>query len=549
MFLMRVSRSLVAVVACLAMACGGGGSDAPDASVVGFDQPDDRCPGSDHCMGDGDGILYVGVAVESINPVIVESEWTDENMNNHYDPNEPFVDVNGNDEFDATWMAGFGNGRPAIGVHENDGLSVRAIAFRRGDTTMVVAILDVVGYFIDDMDIIKADPLVGSLDVDHIIIGSTHVHEGVDTVGLWGANPLRTGLNPDYQELTHQATAQAIKKSLDGMKPARMVVAQKMTINSMDMNTTEFVSDTRDPIIYDPTMTIMQFVDTGNDTTIATVVNWAAHPEYAGSRNNWLTADYVNLLRVDTEAAWGGTTVFVNGALGGQIGPGDAAPLGPDGMPIPSSGLEKSDALGRNLAQFAIDTLADEGETFTDLPLSYRTTELYAQVENFGYHTLYLLDVFSRQLFFFDESKPIDETNIPYVRTRITYWQVGPVASITAPGELHPELWVGGYDGSWSFGNEILPEPVNAPDLNEAPDPPYLRDLMLENEGVEYAFVSGLCEDFLGYIVASFNYVLDDSNPYLAEADGEHYEETNSIGPLVEEQIQHPMMELVKWRP
>jgi hypothetical protein len=117
---------------------------------------------------------------------------------------------------------------------------------------------------------------------------------------------------------------------------------------------------------------------------------------------------------------------------------------------------------------------------------------------------------------------------------------------ITAPGELHPELWVGGYDGKWSFGQMILTEQENKPDLMMAPKAPYLRDLMLQNPGVEYPLVAGLTQDFLGYIVAHFNFVVDPNMPYLAEAAGDHYEETNSIGPLAEEHIQHPMMDLAK---
>ncbi len=563
--MLRLKAAAILVILVQLGACGGGSDAQPDAAPMpmpGFQGVDDYCPGSAHCANPGDGTLYVGVAKELINPTLVETEWTDTNTNNHYDTGEQFVDVNGNGTFDATWIAGYGNGRPATGFH--DELSVRALALREGDTTVVIAILDVVGYFIDDMDKIKADPQLAGLDIDHIIIGSTHVHEAVDTVGLWGPTFSRTGLNPDYMELTHTQAALAIKKALEGMKPSHMSVVQQQTINAADGNTTEYVSDTRDPIIYDPTMTVIRFTEASDPTkTVATWINWAGHPEYGGSRNNLLTADYVNLLRLYTEdgvpdpmdpsgppliPGLGGITVFQNGPLGGQIGPGNAAPIGADGNPIPGNSLAKGDALGNNLAVFALTAL-DDAQTFTTAPISYRTAELYAQVDNTGYHALYLLDVFDRRLYFFDETKQIGPGNIPWVRTRETYLQVGPVATITAPGELHPELFVGGYDGSWSFGNEILPEPVNAPDLGLAPQAPYLRDLMLMNPGVQFTFVSGLSEDFLGYIVAAFNYVLNPELPYIDEAEGEHYEETNSIGPLVEEHIQHPMMELAKWRP
>mgnify|MGYP007013255674 CR=1 FL=1 len=40
-------------------------------------------------------------------------------------------------------------------------------------------------------------------------------------------------------------------------------------------------------------------------------------------------------------------------------------------------------------------------------------------------------------------------------------------------GELHPELWVGGYDGSWSWGQPIVDTTMpNSADLSSAPLPP-----------------------------------------------------------------------------
>jgi hypothetical protein len=88
--------------------------DAPDAApFVVAPGVDDFCPGASHCASGGDGTLYVGVGRASINPTFVETRWTDSNGNGLYEPGEPFVDTNGNGEFDGTWIAGFSSGRPA----------------------------------------------------------------------------------------------------------------------------------------------------------------------------------------------------------------------------------------------------------------------------------------------------------------------------------------------------------------------------------------------------------------------------------------------------
>jgi hypothetical protein len=153
-------------------------------------------------------------------------------------------------------------------------------------------------------------------------------------------------------------------------------------------------------------------------------------------------------------------------------------------------------------------------------------------------------------VFGYDPTLPIDETNLPWVRSRVTFLQVGPVATVTAPGELHPDLWVGTRDPRWSWGQPPLtPMQPNAPDLAAAPAPPYLRDLVLLNPGVRYAFVSGLTEDFLGYIVPTYNFAVDPVTPYLTEAAGDHYEETNSIGSGGQRYLYAPMESIVRWRP
>jgi len=520
-----------------------------------FDGPDDYCPGAAHCRGEGDGRLYAGFAREDINPNIVEREWTDTNSDNIWQDTEAFVDLNGNGVFDATWIAGFGVGRVATG--SSDDLDVRVMAVRHNDTLVAVASIDCVGFFIDEIDRILRDPQLEGLNVDKVLISSTHTHEGVDTVGLWGRGFLQSGLNPEYQARVRTQTARAIRRAVMALRPARMLVAQALTVDPMTGDTRDYVNDTRDPKIYDPTITVVRFVDDAAPTqTLGSWVNWAAHPEYAGSRNNLLSSDYVHWLREtleqgvpeDSLPGIGGITVYVNGAIGGQIGPGNVRPRGDDGMPIPQAGLPKARAAGRAVGRIALEAITRNGVEASETAVSYRTAPLWARAENTTYALGFLNRVFDRSLHFWDPTRTVRPGNQPWVRSRVTYLQVGPVATISAPGELHPELWVG-YDPRYSWGQPTTTGDVNQVDLSQAPAPPYLRDLMLQNPGVRYAFVSGLTEDFLGYIVARINYVLHPAVPYLLEADGDHYEETNSIGPDVERFLHGPMMSLARWRP
>ena len=75
-----------------------------------------------------------------------------------------------------------------------------------------------------------------------------------------------------------------------------------------------------------------------------------------------------------------------------------------------------------------------------------------------------------------------------------------------------------------------------------------MRDLVLAHEGVRYPVLAGLAEGFVGYIIPAYNYALDADNPYIVEAEGDHYEEVYSLGPLVEQHAIHPILDLLRYR-
>ena len=52
-------------------------------------------------------------------------------------------------------------------------------------------------------------------------------------------------------------------------------------------------------------------------------------------------------------------------------------------------------------------------------------------------------------------------------------------------------------------------------------------------ESSPYTWIIGLGNDELGYIIPNYDFELDLLLPYINEADGDHYEETNSIGPHI----------------
>lgn len=565
-------RGAVLSLAVILVGCGGSSSKPDggvDARLEGFETPDIVCPGGPDCGSAGDGTLKVGVGKRIYTPQGFET-FTDENNDREYQSSEPYTDLNGNHRFDGVWL--FGGGRAAQGV--NTDVEARAMAFVQGDMTFVILYVDCVGLLTGDMDIIRNDPQLAGLSIDHIIVGATHAHDGPDTVGLWGPNPTATGRQPFVMQSLYTASVAAIKDAVTTAQPAQMIIASTKLINdpaNPQSKTDDFNKDIRDPVIFDPTLTIARFVKVSAPTeTIGTLVNWADHPEvshFDDSVEAKITAHYPHWLRehiengvLTTESKYattnlsgiGGVTVFVQGALGGQIGSiRGTHPPGPDGTPLTMVSSAMDQALGTNAAAKALTALATTGESVSVLPLSFKSAQYAARIENTFFHVAFLISLLGpHPLLGYDPDQPIDVGNQPWIPVRSTFVQVGPLGLVTAPGELHPELWVGGYDGvNWTWGWPLLDSTKpNLPKFDEAPKPPYMRDLVLAHEGVRYPVLAGLAEDYIGYIVPAYNYALDPSDPYIVEAEGDHYEEVYSLGPLCEQHVVHPILELLRYR-
>jgi len=556
----------------LLAACGGSHAKTDagvDAKLEGFDTPDLVCPGDPGCATLGDGVLKVGAGKRVYTPQNFET-FTDENNDRHWTSNEPYTDKNGNGKFDGVWL--FGGGRAAQGVTTD--VEARALAFVEGDVTVVIAYVDCIGLLAGDMDIIRNHPLLQGLDIDHIVIGATHAHDAPDTVGLWGPEVTISGREPFVMQAIYDNTAQAIRDAVTSAQPATMIIASTKLINdpaNPKALTDDWNKDIRDPVIFDPTLTIARFVKESDPTqTIGSLVNWADHPEVAHFSDTdpaTITAHYPHWLRESIEkgvlpteskfaqtalAGLGGITVFVQGALGGQIGSlRNTHPPGPDGTPITKLSHAMDQAIGTNAAAKALTALRDTGESVSDLPLSIKSAKYNAMIENTLFHFAFIVKIIGpHDLVGYNPDEQIDVGNYPWLPIRATYIQIGPLGIVTVPGELHPELWVGGYDGAdWTWGYPLYdPTKMNPPKFDEAPKPPYMRDLVLAHPGVKYPVVAGLAEDYIGYIVPAYNYALDPDNPYIKEAEGDHYEEVYSIGPLVEQHAIHPIMQLLMYR-
>ncbi len=457
----------------------------------------------------------------------------------------------GNGTFDGIWMGGFDGNHPLLGV--NDEIWARALVLRSGDVTVAIVSLDLVGFFYDRVKEVRAKVAADAkaAGIDYVLISSTHQHEGPDTMGQWGVTkndiPTSTGVDRAHMKLVIQQTAAAISDAAAGLKKATVKVGQVTTPRE------GYIRDSRDPQIFDLDLVAMHFSEASGSKPIGSLVHWGNHPEVLSDTNNYLTSDYAHYLREALEKglpaagkhkalpALGGTALYLQGAVGCLMTPLGVKITDRAGVVQSKSDWAKSRALGENLAAQAHAALA-KGVTLDRPGVSAVAKELLLPVLNTQFVMVMQLKIFEREVTGYNPNLPVDKNNQPKIRTDIGVIRLGPVTFYSLPGEADPEINVGGYDGKFSYGANLVDKTnPNPPDLTGAPKGPYLKQQVPGT----YKMLVGLGNDELGYLVPEWNYQLG-TPPYMSEAKGDHYEETNSLGPGTVKRLLDAYAELLK---
>jgi hypothetical protein len=543
-----------------------GGSSTTDDGTYPGEPPELFCPGDPSGACDSnDGPLLAGAVVMSIVPACYES-WDDLDTDGEWDEgSDPFVDCGcdrlcppergypgpdageGDGVFQRAFIGGFGHNRPASGVRgdgvglpgvgEGDGISLRALVLEQGDLRLAIVAADTVGIFRPDAERIRDALAKGGHDVDYLVVHAIHDHEGPDTMGLWGPDLFTSGNDPVYSEQWRQTAVDAIAQSIAELRPVASMVVGQVDASTYDpvAGVANVLRDSRDPWIVDPNVGVARFVDERGET-IVTLLNWACHPETAADENTLWSADYVHAVRrtVEQGSQWatapgrtgvGGPALFISGALGGMMTSLGVSVTNPDGDTYQAASFEKADSIGQIIGEMALDAL-DVGEQVQGPKLRFMAQSFPLEVSNTSF------------LFAFDngilEREVIDVGGVDGIETEMALVDVGPLRMVTVPGELLPELAVGGYDGSHVHAPGVPlidPGNPNPPDLTGAPVGPYLLERLAADDPLRYPWIIGLGNDELGYIIPEYDFILDRGVPYWQEAEGDHYEETNSIGP------------------
>src|SRR5262245_16193218 len=117
------------------------------------------------------------------------------------------------DKHKPVFIAGFGHGRKATGVH--DPILARTVVLQEADHKLAIVSVDLVGYFHPHVDKIRTR-LPG---FTYVLVTSTHNHEGPDTLGLWGQTPFQSGVDPDYMKLVEDRIVASVQDAAKNLQP------------------------------------------------------------------------------------------------------------------------------------------------------------------------------------------------------------------------------------------------------------------------------------------------------------------------------------------
>ena len=201
-----------------------------------------------------------------------------------------------------------GMGEPKPAREKRGELTARAIVFRKGDVSVAVVALDVIGFPSVLGDRVRSK--VARIPASNILIGSTHTHSAPDCYAFPDGKGGHTG-DLKYMDFVCAKAAEAVNEAIDRLAPARIKVATGEAQGKIAYNYYA-------PDLYDRRMSVIQAVG-AEGKTIATLVNYAIHPEVLGNDVGILSPDLVGPLCDQVELKAGGMALFMNGAQGGMI--------------------------------------------------------------------------------------------------------------------------------------------------------------------------------------------------------------------------------------
>jgi hypothetical protein len=425
----------------------------------------------------------------------------------------------------AVYLAGFGKNRKATGVH--DPLMARALVLAHGGRKLALVSVDVVGLFHATAERVRAR-LPG---FTYVLVSSTHNHEGPDTLGLWGANAVSSGIDPDYLKRLEEGIIKAVGEA---EKAARPVRARLGTARAP-----ELLHDGREPYVKHDELVALALTDAASKKTAGMVVQWNCHPETLGGRNTLVSADFIAATVGYMRKKHACPVVYFTGTVGGLMTSLHVDVRDEQGKKLEDGTFAKTERYGELVGRLAERALSNAAP-ITLAPLEVRAQPVFLPLYNPLYLFGWRLGVLKREAFLWTgdakNAKPAG-TNVPArtplcLQSELAWLRLGELEIAAIPGEIYPELVLG----------KVQDPPDPGADFPQAPIEPAIYKQLKSR----HKMLIGLANDELGYIIPKRQW--DEKAPFCYGRKSAQYGEVNSLGPETAPILCKAFQELVSKR-
>jgi hypothetical protein len=205
-----------------------------------------------------------------------------------------------------------GMGTPEMPTGFQGKLTVRALVMEKGETRVAIVGVDNIGWpaYLGD----RSRKLIKGIAPENVLIGVTHTHSAPDAYGFPDEKG-NTGADLKYLEWCITQIADAVNEAVSKLEPASLKT-------SVDEAKGKIAYNYYAPALYDHRMGVIQTIATSGGNKgkpIATLVNYATHPEILGTDRKLISPDLCGPLYDRIESKVGGMAIFMNSAQGGMV--------------------------------------------------------------------------------------------------------------------------------------------------------------------------------------------------------------------------------------
>ena len=187
-------------------------------------------------------------------------------------------------------------------------LNVRALVLADDDTKIAICSTDFLGFPATLGNKVRAK--VKGIPAENIIIGATHTHSAPDPYCFPNGDGT-SNCDIGYLDEVCDKLADAINEAASALQPVSLKIATGDAKGKIAYNYYA-------PQLYDPRMSVIQAI-AADGRPLATLVNYATHPEVIGAGEGILSPDLVGPMYSRIEELGGGAGIFMNSAQGGMV--------------------------------------------------------------------------------------------------------------------------------------------------------------------------------------------------------------------------------------